>query len=248
MKAADELGRGDVPIWPTVLAVVDRDVTDALAQSFLAELPAELVGGLRAEGDRADYPAGTTVYRAGDDPHAALVVRGLIRVYLSSPGGRQVTVRYARPGDVLGIAVLVGGPARTSVQTVEPSSVFRISTRTLTAAARRDPRVSWAIAEELNRRLFEVLEQTAVNAFGSVRQRVAAHLLDLASDRQRPQGPLVAHVSQQELADAAGTVREVVARALRDLRLAGVVATSADHIVILDPARLHAESGGWTGV
>ena len=183
--------------------------------------------GCGLEGERADYPAGTTVYRAGDDPRAALVVRGLIRVYLSSPGGRQVTVRYARPGDVLGIAVLVGGPADTSVQAVEPSSVFRISARTLTEAARRDPRVSWAIAEELNRRLYEVLEQTAVNAFGSVRQRVAAHLLDLASDRQRPGGRLVAHVSQQELADAAGSVREVVARALRDLRAAGIVATAS---------------------
>ena len=92
----------------TVLYVVDRDVDDAVARSFLAGLPAELAGRLRAEGERVDYPAGTTVYRAGDDPRAALVVRGLIRVYLSSPGGRQVTVRYARPGDVLGIAVLVG--------------------------------------------------------------------------------------------------------------------------------------------
>jgi CRP/FNR family transcriptional regulator len=114
--------------------------------------------------------------------------------------------------------------------------------------ARRDPRVSWAIAEELNRRLYEVLEQTAVNAFGSVRQRVAAHLLDLASGRQRPGGRLVAHVSQQELADAAGSVREVVARALRDLRVAGIVATAADSVVILDPARLYAESGGPAGL
>jgi CRP/FNR family transcriptional regulator len=126
--------------------------------------------------------------------------------------------------------------------------VFRISARTLIAAARRDPRVSWAIAEELNRRLFEVLEQTAVNAFGSVRQRVAAHLLDLASDRQRSRGRLVAHVSQQELADAAGSVREVVARALRDLRVAGKVSTAADSVAILDPARLYAESGGTAGV
>ena len=227
--------------------MVDRDVDDALARSFLAELPTELAGRLRAEGERADYPAGTTVYRAGSDPRAALVVRGLIRVYLSSPGGRQVTVRYARPGDVLGIAVLVGGPA-TSVQTVEPSSVFRISARTLTETARRDPQVSWTIAEELNRRLYEVLEQTAVNAFGSVRQRVAAHLLDLASDRQHPGGRLVAHVSQQELADAAGSVREVVARTLRDLRVAGIVATAADSVVILDPARLYAESGGPAGL
>ena len=228
--------------------VVDREVDDALARSFLAKLPTELTGRLRAEGERADFPAGTTVYRAGSAPQAALVVRGLIRVYLSSPGGRQVTVRYARPGDVLGIAVLVGGPASVGVQTVEPSSVFRISARTLTAAARRDPQVSWAIAEELNRRLYAVLEQTAVNAFGSVRQRVAAHLLDLASDRQRPRGRLVAHVSQQELADAAGSVREVVARALRDLRAAGIVATAADSVVILDPARLYAESGGPAGL
>jgi CRP/FNR family transcriptional regulator len=64
--------------------------------------------------------------------------------------------------------------------------VFRISARALIAAARRDARVAWAIAEELNRRLGEVLEQTAVNAFGSVRQCVAAHLLDLAARRAAP--------------------------------------------------------------
>jgi len=93
-----------------------------------------------------------------------------------------------------------------------------------------------------------VLDQTAVNAFGSVRQRVAAHLLDLASDRQRPRDRLVARVSQQELADAAGSVREVVARALRDLRVAGIVATAADSIVILDPARLYAEYAGLAGL
>ena len=228
--------------------MADQEVEAALARSFLAGLPPELVGRLRDEGERADYPAGTTVYQAGSAPRAALVVRGLLRVFLTSAEGRQVTVRYARPGDVLGIAVLVGGPGNFGVQAVEPSSVFRISVRSLIAAARRDPRVSWAIAEELNRRLYEVLEQTAVNAFGSVRQRVAAHLLDLASAQQHPRGRLAARVSQQELADAAGTVREVVARVLRDLRVAGIVATTADSVVILDPARLYAESGGAAGL
>jgi CRP/FNR family transcriptional regulator, cyclic AMP receptor protein len=227
--------------------VADQEVEEALARSFLAELPPELTGALRADGERADYPAGTTVYQAGAEPRAALVVRGLMRVYLSSPGGRQVTIRYARPGDVLGVAVLVGGPGDFGVQAVEPSSVFRISARTLLTTAQRDARVSWAIAGELNRRLFEVLEQTAVIAFGSVRQRVAAHLLDLASEQQRPHGRLVARVSQQELADAAGSVREVVARTLRDLRVAGIVATAADSVVILDPARLYAESGIGSG-
>src|SRR2546423_12705513 len=101
------------------------------------------------------------------------------------------------------MAVLVGGPASTGVQAVEPSSLFRISVRTLTAAARNDPRVSWAIAEELNHRLYDTLEQTAVNAFGSVRQRVAAHLLDLASAQQDPRGRLAALASQQAPPDPA---------------------------------------------
>jgi CRP/FNR family transcriptional regulator, cyclic AMP receptor protein len=223
--------------------VTDADVRDAFERSFLARLPPEVAGRLRAEAERSDFPPGAVLYRPGDRPYAALVVRGLIRVYMASPEGRQVTVRYARPGDVLGIAVLVGGPANVGVQTVQPSSLLRISTQTLIGAAHRDPRVGWALAEELNRRLYEALEQNAANAFGSVRQRVAAHLLDLAATQQNPQEPLVARVSQQELADAVGSVREVVARVLRDLRLAGIVATSGDAVRIVDASLLYAETG-----
>jgi hypothetical protein len=51
--------------------------------------------------------------------------------------------------------VLVGGPASVGVQAVEPSGLFRLSSRTLLAAARRDARVSWAVAGELNRRLYD---------------------------------------------------------------------------------------------
>jgi CRP/FNR family transcriptional regulator, cyclic AMP receptor protein len=75
---------------------------------------------------------------------------------------------------VLGIAVLVGGPVDVGVQALAPASLFRIDAQTLTRAARQDARVAWAVAEELNRRLDETLQQTAINAFGSVRQRVAA--------------------------------------------------------------------------
>jgi len=213
-----------------------------MAGSFLGKLPKEVVDRLMAEGERTDYPAGTTIYREGSAPRSVLVVYGLVRVYMTSPEGRQVTVRYARDRDVLGIAVLVGGPVHVSVQTLAPSSLFSLRAAVLLEAARSDARVAWAIAEELNRRLYATLDQTAINTFGTVRQRVAAHLLDLASTQQRPRTRLVAKVSQQELADAVGSVREVVARVLREFRLAGLVATGPDSVVILDAVRLHDES------
>jgi CRP/FNR family cyclic AMP-dependent transcriptional regulator len=228
--------------------MVDEEVQVAVARSFLGKLPAGVVRDLTAEGERVDYPAGTLVYQEGSTPRAALVIAGLVRVYMSSPEGRQVTVRYGRPADFLGMPVILGGPVNLSAQALEASSLFRVNPRILTAAAQADARVAWAIADELNQRLHETLQQTAINAFGSVKQRVAVHLLHLASMQQRPAGRLAARVSQQELADAVGSVREVVARVLRDLRLAGIVATSADRILILDPARLHAESGHALGV
>ena len=51
-------------------------------------------------------------------------------------------------------------------------------------------------------------------------------------------------MSQQDLADAVGSVREVVARVLRDFRAAGLVSTATDNIHVLDPVRPHDEC--WT--
>src|SRR5258708_25858644 len=82
--------------------VADREVDEALARSFLAGLPAEVVASLRAEGERADYPAGTMAYRPASAPQAALVLRGLLPVYLASVRARQDTVRYPPAGDRLG--------------------------------------------------------------------------------------------------------------------------------------------------
>jgi CRP/FNR family transcriptional regulator, cyclic AMP receptor protein len=216
-----------------------RDVETALADSFLGALGPRLAHELLEDGRVSEYSAGTTIYRQGEAPRTLLVVSGLLRVYMSSPDGRQVTVRYARRADVLGIAVLVGGPADVGVQTVARSTVYRLETARLATRAHSEASVAWALAEELNRRLYENLQQTAVNAFGSVRQRVALHLLDLASTGQEPGGVLEAQVSQQELAEAVGSVREVVARVLRDLRSVGLIATVPGVVRVLDPAGLH---------
>jgi CRP/FNR family transcriptional regulator len=45
-------------------------------------------------------------------------------------------------------------------------------------------------------------------------------------------------VSQQELADLVGSVREVVSRALRDLRAEGIVGVTRSGITVLNPSRL----------
>jgi len=51
--------------------VADSEVEEAFTGSFLARLPPEVARALRAEGERTEYPPGTTVYQPGAEPHAA---------------------------------------------------------------------------------------------------------------------------------------------------------------------------------
>ena len=56
---------------------------------------------------QAYVPAGELVFRAGESPTLALIRAGLVRVFISTEGGRQLTIRYARPGDLIGLAPLL---------------------------------------------------------------------------------------------------------------------------------------------
>ncbi len=216
-------------------------IDEALAKSVLAAFPPAVRETLTQDAVHVDLPAGTTLYYEEDEPRCGLVITGLIRDYMTAPDGRQITVRYARAGDLLGIAVIVGGPAPVSVQILTDAALLMLNVRTLQMSGQTEPKVGWLMAQEVTRRLYDTLEALAGNAFGSLRQRVARHLLDLAASRQRGAG-LIVKVTQQELADAVGSVRPVIARILRDLRAEGIITTSSDGIVVLQPAELHANT------
>jgi CRP/FNR family cyclic AMP-dependent transcriptional regulator len=215
--------------------------SEALGRSFLGSLPPSVLERLLADAIRLDIPAGTIAYRDWETARTAVILHGLLRVYITSSGGRQRTLRYARAGEVVGAPVAVGGPVGVSVQALLDTSTLVLSVSTLQALGQTDARFAWAIAQEVTLRLFEVIETFAGDAFGSVRQRIARHLLDLAAEQQRG-SVLLARITQQELADATGTGREVVARELRHLRDRRLVDTSRNGIVLLDPAGLQQEA------
>jgi CRP/FNR family transcriptional regulator, cyclic AMP receptor protein len=160
------------------------DVRAAIANSFLSEMDPKLVQRLVEQAIPLDLEAGAILYPEEGDPRMALVISGLLRVYLTSVEGRQITVRYAREGDVLGTAVAVAGPVRTPVKAVTDSRVLLLSVTAAQRLAQTDASVAWAFAEEVTRRLYDVLDELAGTAFASVKARVARHLLDLSNQDQ----------------------------------------------------------------
>lgn len=220
---------------------LQRSVVALLRGGPCRSLPAETIEQLAAGGTLADVAAGTTVYAEADEARFAVIVRGLLRVYMHTSDGRQVTVRYVRAGGLLGAPALVGGPAPVFVQALTDSAVYFMDLARVKRLAKQDPTVAWIFAEESVHRLYDVLEELAGNTFATVRQRVVRHLLDLAASRPGSDGRLIAIVSQQDLANGVGSVREVVARVLRELRTADLIRTSPGRVDILDPLALSLE-------
>lgn len=211
-------------------------------RGFLASLPQVAADRLLAEGIRINLPAGAVVYRDEETPRLIVVVHGLLRAYLTSADGRQVTTRYARSGDVAGLVLVLGGPVAMSIQAMTSSLVVALRVDTMRALIASDPGVASACAVELTRQLHEVLAELSDQAFLPVRQRLVRELLRLADPG--PGGRLVVRASQQELADAIGSVREVVTRNLHQLRVEGLVDTMRDEIVLADPELLAEDAGG----
>lgn len=73
------------------------------------------------------------------------------------------------------------------------------------------------------------------NIFSSVLLGVSRHLLDMAVEED---GQLVVQGDQHAIAEAVGSVREVVARAVRKLRDEGVLIRSDKGLVIVDHSRM----------
>jgi CRP/FNR family cyclic AMP-dependent transcriptional regulator len=217
----------------------DEIVREQVRIGFLAALPERAVETLLAEGIRMDVPAGSLIYRSDESPRVFVVVEGLTRTFLTSAEGRQVTIRYARQGDVAGLALVLGGPAPESIQAMTSASVVAFRVATLRRLIATDAGVASACAEELTRQLYRAMGDISEQAFASVRQRLARHLLDLAS--MGAGSHLVVGASQQELADAVASVREVVTRNLHELQAEGLIDIARDEIVLLDPDRLAGE-------
>jgi CRP/FNR family transcriptional regulator, cyclic AMP receptor protein len=218
-----------------------REAVALLRDGPCASLPGETVAFLATGGRLFNVAAGVTIYSEADAERFGILVHGLLRVYMHTSDGRQVTVRYVRRGDLLGAPALVGGPAPVFVQALTDSTAYFMDLAHVRHLARHDAAVAWMLAKESVHRLYDVLEELAGNTFATVRQRVVRHLLDLAASRPGSGGLLTARVNQQELANSVGSVREVVARVLHELRAASLVRTSPGRIEILDPVKMSSE-------
>jgi CRP-like cAMP-binding protein len=188
-----------------------------------------------------DVPARSSILAGGGATHVVAVVSGLARVFLRTGPGREATVGYARAGQVIGLAQVLGTDD-FGAEAVTATRVATLSLEAMRALLAQHPEVAWRMVEWTADCLVGAMRSIVDGVHEPVTTRVARHLVGLSMSA--PGGRAVAPVTHQYLAAAVGTVREVVTRSLRELRRLGLVATGPGHIVLLDPQALERLAAG----
>lgn len=211
----------------------------------LEGVPGEVTARLLTRSHRREIEAGQPVFPADQSPHVGFILAGIARSFLTAADGRQLTVRYARRGAIVGkYATQVGAHAPLGVQALSDCMVLELDTDVFQACLATEISVSSAINVELGRRLEDVYATVGDSAFGSIRQRLARHLLALASDGQTASMPRVT-LTQQQLANAIGSSRPVVTRELGRLRADGLIRNDDGGIDLLNVDRLVSSLNSW---
>jgi len=206
------------------------------ASSFLAGVDPSVAEAIRQRAVVHHYRSGDTVVSESEPHWTGIVLAGMARVFLTTKGGRQVTLRHARRGSSIGIGALLG-EGTVSAQAVTSCDVLSLDTRQVMRLARQHVSLAFAIAEETSLRLRETYREVVIREQGSVRQRLARQLLHFAGQVD-PSDPLVLPMSHEEIADAIGSAREVVSRNLARFQADEMLALERGRIRIVDPARL----------
>ena len=157
---------------------MDDGVQAALAASSFARLPAPAIQRLLARSRVVRTAAGSVTHREGEAAeHLELVVDGLVRVFVTAPDGRTLTVRYCRRGALIGAVSLYATGFRmpAGIQAVVDARLLHLCPDVVRRAAAEDPRVADALLHELADRVLSFIHEITGSAFSSVRQRVARH-------------------------------------------------------------------------
>jgi CRP/FNR family transcriptional regulator len=182
-----------------------------------------------------DVPAGTVLFSPGDAVKGyVIVLSGRVEVSLTGVSGREMLLYAVTPGQscIQSTLGLMGGEDYTAEAVVEENSRLVLLPKDLFLNLINDsPGFRSLVFSAFASRMQTMMHLLEKVAFGRVECRLAAHLLDRSDNN-------TLHATQQELATAVGSAREVISRRLDAWSRHGWVETSRGKVHITDPDAL----------
>lgn len=171
------------------------------------------------------------LFSAGDPPERVyLLLKGRVKVYQVAENGKEIILDVVGKGGVVGdMAIVEDGERIACAQAIDETVAVSISWEDFAHLLHSSPRLGFAMAELMARRLVG-MQRTFMNI---VSKPVSARLADTLLNRQED-GVILLGLTHQELAQTIGTSRETVTALLSRFVTLGAIAPIADGYKITD--------------
>lgn len=184
------------------------------------------------------YERGDIILLEGERGGSLYFVReGLIKIFKTSPEGKEQVLRLIDAGHTFNdVPALDGGANPASAAAMEASVVYGIGEAAFRRLIVERPAVAAATVKTLAAALRHLVSLVEDLSFRHVTARVAKMLLE--QEEQKAAAQPAHRLTQQEMAAMAGTAREVVGRALKELEAMGAIQIQLGRITVLNRDRL----------
>jgi CRP/FNR family transcriptional regulator len=214
-----------------------REVLAALPVfAGLSERDWEKVADLFTE---RQYQRDDYIFLEGEAPEALYVVKsGKVKVLRHSPDGKDVVLRMAGRGQLLGsVAVFDGGGYPGTAQAIEDCTVLVIGRNDCLTLVTRYPIFALTVINDMGNRLRSSAEQIRSLAVERVEQRIARTLLKLGqtAGADTSEGRVIElPLTRQDVADMTGTTVETAIRVMSKFRREELIFTRRGKVVLGD--------------
>jgi len=200
-------------------------------------VPTEKLRTLAERSRYRTYKAGEMFIGETDPAHAFyVIVTGQVKLYKSSPEGKEQTLYLLRPGDPFGMCTafaIDSFPA--NAMALEESSILMIPGPVMETVATSEPRLLLNIIQILSDRLKESMTLIESLSLKEIPQRLSSFLLHaLTREGDKELNRLELTITQRELAKILGATPEALSRAVRKMSNAGILTMDGRSIRILD--------------
>ena len=159
--------------------------------------------------------------------------RGSVKLFKLSPHGREMIVNIFNEGETFNeVPVFDGEGNPVNVAALEECSIWQIEADVICRALVAHPEMCQAVVLNLSKNLRRMVHVIEELSFLQVTNRLARLISQLSEEQLA--GETGTRLTQQELAARLGTVREVVARSLRELERCGALRVNQRQILILN--------------
>jgi CRP-like cAMP-binding protein len=171
-----------------------------------------------------------------------VVMAGRVKIFGSSAQGRSKTFAYLEPGDFFGEMSLIDDELRSaSASALEDSVLIMLKSEDYRKLVLSCPTIALAMLRTLSVRLRRANREIEALSFNNVLGRIAQILLDLGEryGKKTEEGIRIEmNLSHKELAEMAGTAREVISRVISRFRRIGCVTFFDSKLTITDRDKL----------